>query len=136
VPAGCIEIFHEFASVLGQLKWRSHRFALSLHFPFLLDLPPDGLSCAFGSPVNRGKQVCVHLFQYHFSRRQKFRADMAALIHAAPSPVDVGNSYYDPSYARSKAPQGETYPANGIGSYRIRQVSALYPDLDLHLAPL
>ncbi len=118
------------------LDWRSHRFAASSRFPRLLDLPPECLSYAFGCPINRGKQVCVYLFQYHFSRRQKFRADVAALIHAAASPVDVGNSYYDPSYARSKAPQGETYPANGIGSHRIRQVNALYPDLDLHLAPL
>jgi hypothetical protein len=118
------------------LNWRSHRFAASLHFPFPLDLPPDSLSYAFGSPINRGKQVCVHLFQYDFSRWQKLRADMAALIHAAASPVDVGDPNYDPSYARSKAPQGETDPANSIGSYRIRQVGTLYPDLDFHLAPL
>ncbi|MGA1999679.1 MAG: hypothetical protein ABSG52_06780 [Terriglobales bacterium] len=45
---------------------------------------------------------------------------MAALIHAAPRPVDVRNSYDDPSYARGKAPESETYPASGIGSYCIR----------------
>jgi hypothetical protein len=85
-----------------------------------LNLSPKRLSDSFGRSVNRGKQVCVRLFQDHLSRRQKFRADMAALIHAAPRTVDIRNSYYDPSYARGKAPQSETYPANGIVPYRIR----------------
>jgi hypothetical protein len=106
-----------------------------LSFPRPLDLPRESLSYSIAGPVDCVKQVRVDLVRHHPSRGQKFRADAAALIYAAPHTVNVRNSYYDPSYTRGKSTEGEAYPAIGITSYRICQISSLYPDFYFHWIP-